>query len=395
MTTSKNVVNQRGQILLPKNIELNDKHIQGLRSWSIKFVDVIQPGGTSTEELTEERKQFLTRLIDDHFLLNRENENNPLCTILKELLEEHLTESLVEFETMAQNDVPLEEPAPAEKWLTVNHLVVNSKTLPSIPEMHRKIIGTMNRPDASISEVSTVAALDASLSARLIKMANSAYYGSNHQITSVAKAGSMVGIEDLKTFVKDTPVLTQFSDDEVMNADMYSMWRHNLAVSIFARFIAQATKHPDDEYLALLGLLHDIGKLVIYIQVPELYAHICRYSSQNKLSSLKIERKVLGFYHNLVSLELLKHWNYSKITQDIVYYHHSPENAVHPREAYIIHLADALAHAIGFTGQRCAVLPAVHPDTLNALGLKKKMLHGIIAQAQQRIADTTHTVMYN
>lgn len=393
MTTTKNVVNKRGQILLPKNIELSDKHIQGLRSWSIKFVDVLQTGDSASTELSSTQQHLVDKYLNLHFVVNAEHETNSLVAMLRECYRETLVSRLAELEKIEANDNVVSEPAPAEKWLTAEHLIQNTKTLHIIPELRRKINSTLKRPDISIAEVSEIISIDPSLSSRLLKMANSAYYGSNYRLNTVTKAATVVGFEDLKSFISETPELDHFSEKSDMNANMHSLWKHNVAVSIYCQLIGQEIGHTEVERLSLMGLLHDIGKLVMYEQIPEYYSDICNYSAQMNTSSMKEERKILGFYHNLISLELLKQWNFSKICQDIVYYHHLPENAVHKREAYILHLADAVAHAMGYNGGIPTTVPIIDPQTLSEIPLKKKVLPGIIAQGQQRIEEITRKIL--
>lgn len=385
MTTANHVVNQRGQVLLPKNTQLSEKHIQGLRSWSIRFVDVLAGGSADSGNLTEEQEEQLTRALEQFFSHNSGEDDHPLMEQLRELRRMHL---LGKLSVRAYHEVPT--PILSEKWLTVLHIVQNAGTLVTIPAIHRKLLTEINRPNVSISEIGDIIALDPGLSARIIKMANSAWYGMNHRLETVSRAVSVIGFDDIKTMFNETVTAEHFSTDTPINATPVSYWSHSIATSVFTQVIAEHIQYPEIEQLSLLGLLHDIGKQLLYYQIPKLYAQIGDFAWQEQLPSLKVERKFLGFYHTLVAMELLKHWNFSKACQDIVYFHHNPENATHKLEAYVIHLADAIANSMGSEVHEPAILPPVDLRVLNELHLRKKQLPAIVAQGTQRLQAIYH-----
>ncbi|MBN2719072.1 MAG: HDOD domain-containing protein [Deltaproteobacteria bacterium] len=383
MRTAKSVMNQRGQILLPKDTELNDKLIQGLRSWSIRFVDVQQSEDGDVTDLTDEQLLMLEDSLVRTYSQSETNDENPLFRLLRELYRDYLETD--HNALSAEANVVSNEPLPAEKWMTVPHLIQNAKFQVTIPEIRHRLSEEMNRPEISVTRIGEWLSRDPVLSAMIIRMSNTVWYGVSHRANTVSRAVSVIGYEDVKKFVQDTAVASRFSESDDIAATPYSFWIHSYATSVFTQIIGSHLKYPDLEQLTQLGLLHDMGKLLLYMQVPQLYSDICRFAWQSKTPTLKLERRYLGFYHNMLTMELLKHWNFTKASQDTVYFHHTPENATHKKEAYTLHLADALANAMGFSVQKHCVHPAIAPNILAELQLKEKFLAGIIAEAQQQI----------
>ena len=386
MTVAQNVVNQRGQVLLPKDTELNDKHIQGLRSWSIRFVDVANSRESAVLQLSEAQQNQLDNIINRVF---SQQDDNTVTALRRDLYENYLYSLVLELDTfMGKSDIP--EPEPADKSISSSQLIQNVKTLTTIPQIKQRLNTEMNRPDVSVSQIGELLARDPVLSALIIKMSNSAWYGAGRRTTTVSRAVTVMGYEDVRKFVSDVSTTSEFENVSQSCATPHSFWLHSVATSVFTQYIAEQINHPDVEYLAMLGLLHDIGKQLLYVKMPEKYSSICKYAWQTSNPTLKLERKYLGFYHNTLTLELLRHWNFSKTTQEIIHFHHSPEKATHKKEAYILHLADALANALGFGVQKICVHPEVDANVLREIQLKEKFLPGIVALAQQRIYTIKH-----
>lgn len=384
MTTARNVLNRRGQVLLPKDTTLSEKHIRGLRTWSILFVDVLDADDAQLAELSEDQQILLEDTLLRYFSQNTENIDHPFIQFLRELYTEHLWK-LVHQEAIPTLDSVIDEPSPIEKWLTAAQLISNITAIPTLPEIKDKLIAQLGQPDASVSQIGEILVMAPGLSAVALKMSNSAWYGANSKPNNVSHAVSVIGFDELKRFVQESATVSSYFDDNSLCASPYTFWGHSIATAIFAQVIAQQVNHPEPEYLMLLGLLHDLGKQLLFLKLPEQYRHICRFAWQEQVPSMKIERKYLGFYHNLLTMELLKQWNFSKAFQDVVYFHHTPENATHKTEAYILHLADLFANAMGFSVQRLTVLPTIDIQALSEIQLSKRHLPAIVVRAEQTI----------
>ena len=143
--------------------------------------------------------------------------------------------------------------------------IKTSKNLPSLPHILLKLIETCDREDSTIKEISQIINKDSSLTAKVLKMVNSAYYGLSHRVTSIDQALVLLGIDAVKNISISASVNQAFSQVK-MNAlfDLKIFWRHSLTCAVLAKLISKKVSYPSPDEAFLSGLLHDIGKLLEY-----------------------------------------------------------------------------------------------------------------------------------
>ena len=228
-------------------------------------------------------------------------------------------------------------------------LVDQCTTVASLPAIYHRLTEVMHDPFSSAGDFGSIVADDTGLTARLLQLVNSAFYGLPTKMDSVTQALSVVGTNQLHDLALATSVTTMFKDIPDDLVDMESFWKHSLGVGVCARALATQRREPNVERLFVAGMLHDIGRLIIYSGNPDgARATLERARKENQLLHV-MERDVMGYDHASVGRMMLNAWGLPVGLQEPVGYHHEPKKAQRfPIEAAIIHVADILAHALLF-----------------------------------------------
>jgi len=227
--------------------------------------------------------------------------------------------------------------------------------VPTLPMVYTRLLEVMNDSYSSSADVGAVISDDPGLTARLLRLVNSAFYGFPAKIESVNKGLSVVGTQQLHDLALATSVIGMFQDVPEDLVDMTTFWHHSLACGVCARVIATERREPNVERLFVAGLLHDIGRLMIYMKNPDGARESLERSRMNDELLYVAEREVMGYEHATVGEALLETWKLPASLQEPVAYHHKPTLANgFAAEAAIVHVADIMAHAMlmGHSGER-------------------------------------------
>lgn len=233
----------------------------------------------------------------------------------------------------------------------VTELVERCPTVSSLPSVYMRIREVMSDPYSSAADVGTIVSEDPGLTARLLRLVNSAFYNLPTEIDSVTRALSVVGTEQLYDLALATSVMTMFDEVPSELVDMESFWRHSLATGVVCRVLATERRESNVERLFVAGLLHDIGRLLILLGNPEgARESIARARASHQLLHT-VEEQIMGYNHAVVGGFLLKAWHLPEILRDPVAHHHDPRSATRfPAETAIVHVADITAHAMMMGG---------------------------------------------
>ncbi len=228
------------------------------------------------------------------------------------------------------------------------NLVDDTSLLVSPPDVYLRINEMLNDNNASAEQFAKVIAHDPSLTARLLKLVNSSYYGLPSKVDTISRALTIVGLHELTNLVYSICAIKSFSKVSSDITNMNTFWRHGIYCGIAARELAIETKCINPERLFVGGLLHDIGSLAINRKYPEIAEGCIETSEGNEQVLASLERDKLGFDHAQLGALMFESWHLPEATCHAIRYHHEPELAGdNAHEAGIIHLADRLANASG------------------------------------------------
>jgi len=253
---------------------------------------------------------------------------------------------------------------------TVESLILKSLELPAMPMVAAKVMQLLDSPNASLSDVQEVVSADAAVVSRLLRIANSPFYGGGkRQIDSAEAAVMTMGFETVKNMVLAASlrqVYRNFGLFEKMS------WEHSLGVSVAAGLLAPRFGLKPEE-AATAGLLHDLGKIVINNQMADRYAGIIETVYNEGVPFWEAEQETLGFDHCEVGAVVARHWKLSPAFETMMGYHNYPERLPEPaaegRELCdLIHRADAICRWLG-VGVRAA-----DPGARGAVGIPEDEL---------------------
>lgn len=229
--------------------------------------------------------------------------------------------------------------------VTARELVAENVQLFSLPEVCLQVQALVNDPSASMEMIGKVVSQDAALTAQLLRMVNSAYYGFRARVDTLTRALSIVGTRELVDLTLALSVIEVFNRIPNELIDMVSFWRHCVFTGLLSQKIAARCSVLHGERLFIAGLLHDIGKLVIYYNYPEVAARILVERRRGERDICLIEEDNIGVNHADVGGELLAQWQLPETLIDTVAFHHAPERCERvPLEASIVHVANVLTN---------------------------------------------------
>ena len=256
------------------------------------------------------------------------------------------------------------------------------KDLPTLPGVLEEVAVLVQDPNTSTDQISKAISRDQVLSAKVLKMVNSPIYGFPGRIGSIQHALVLLGFNVIKGIIISTSVF------DVMNENMKGLWEHSLGCALASSAIARAIGCKDPEEYAVAGLLHDIGKVVAAVQLPESRVAIDALVREKGLSYRKAEAEVLGFAHDRINLWLSTYWNLPPNLKEGLSYHHRPMSAsLYPKVAQVVHVADFMARLFGVGSGGDDQVSALDEGVLEVLGITPEMLYRIMDDLERDFAD--------
>jgi HD-like signal output (HDOD) protein/CheY-like chemotaxis protein len=229
----------------------------------------------------------------------------------------------------------------------LKRLVSQFKSLPGLPSLYVELMRDMRSEDASIRKAGEIILKDLGLTAKILHAANSTFYGLRRQVTSPEEASIYLGIETIQSLVLAIKVFSQFDEAAIAYCGLGKVWDHSWVAAVLARRICIAEQAPRSmaENAFTCGLLHDIGKMVLANNLPELYRSACLQAEKKQIPLTQAEREVFGASHAEVGGFLLGSWGLADPVVEGVTFHHSPSWATnqHYSALTIVHVANALA----------------------------------------------------
>lgn len=258
--------------------------------------------------------------------------------------------------------------------------------LPALPVVVTQLLASLGRDDVNTDELARSMALDASITARTLQLANSSFYGMARQVASIREAIAILGFRTVRSLVTTVGLIGTFPANTHQRVSANVFWHHALAVAICAGELATRLRlNPDHAYTA--GLLHDIGRMVLATQFAEPFEAALVYRAEHDCSLREAEETVLGLDHAAVGHALAAHWKLPEVLQQAVASHHAPlvpgQNAL----ALIVVAADAIAHALDLSLYLDDLVPTLPPGLWQQLGLDDNDLLVVFDHTEKQFAS--------
>jgi len=275
----------------------------------------------------------------------------------------------------------------------LKELLARLESLPSLPEAYAELLAEIQAPNSSFRKVGDLIARDVGMTAKVLQIVNSAFFGLSRRILNPQDAVAMLGYDTLKALVLSTKIFSQFDAKRVRCLDLNALWHHSMNTGLFARSIGVGEKLPrtaqDEAFTA--GILHDVGKLILAHNFPETYADVIMRSRAQQRPTAELEQECFGASHADIGAYLLSLWGIGEEVVSAVVSHQCPQRIpAASRVLAVVYAANGLEHMLsGTPGDEAAA--AVDPEILKQLnvaerfGAWEKTCRGICSQEAERV----------
>ncbi|KHK03643.1 response regulator [Desulfovibrio sp. TomC] len=243
----------------------------------------------------------------------------------------------------------------------VKNVVAKLDQLPTVPRLYAALLDVLAQEDPSVREVSALIAQDVGMAAGLLKLVNSAFFGLRTHVSSPAHAVNLLGLDVVKALVLGVGLFGRFDKEAFHDFDLEKLWSHCLGTARLAREIAAQEDAPSEarEHCYIAGLLHDVGKLVMATNFPELYLEVIRACQAGQGTILDMEQHFFGASHAEVGAYLLGLWGVEDAVVRAVYLHHEPgrDRRAGFSPLLAVHVANRLEHELVVISRDYAINP--------------------------------------
>jgi HD-like signal output (HDOD) protein len=277
---------------------------------------------------------------------------------------------------------------------TPETLVMGSPQLASLPVAVARISTILEREDFRVRDVAEAIGQDPALTARLLKIVNSPYYGLSGRIETITRAVGLVGADVLYGLALTTSVMQGFRKIPTCLVNMNDFWLNSLYCGVIARLLAREASVLHSERLFVAGLLHRIGALIIYMRLPDKAREILLAAAGDDRLIPGLEKVRLGFTYAEVGMELAKAWKMPAALQEAIRWHLEPDQAENYRlEASLLYLANRLktVSLLGFPIEDA--LQAIPDEIAATIRLDEAQIVSALSKATEQLSDTAALFM--
>lgn len=371
-----------GRLLLARGNKIGDNHIRIFKIWGVSEVAVEGPaqGGDKFDpDLNPEIFEQVNSSVKS--LFRHTDREHPIVNKIFNLAVQFRCEhNLIETE----DHVHLEERMAAtgdQKIDFIKKLNKSKIVLPEIPSIVFELNEVIANPMSSADHIAQVVNRSPSLTALLLKIVNSSFYGFPSKIDKISHAVTLIGTREISGLALGISILSIFKNIPKEMIDMYSFLKHSLACGILSRILAAQKNFGQTEQLFVSGLLHDLGRLILYLYFTEESRDILSRARNNNKLLYEEETDCLGCDHAQVGKHLMEQWKLPLILENNVLYHHHPSEAQQPIPATIVHLADIIVNSLGIGSSGEKFVPPLDTAAWENLDLPPSSFETIIGQA--------------
>lgn len=258
--------------------------------------------------------------------------------------------------------------------------------LPSLPAIVLDLLKAIGDESASADMLAAKVSADQALVARLLRVANSSFYGLQRKVLSVADAIFVIGLGSVRNIALSATMYDTLSSR--LGAGHFNFprhWRHSLATALCAEALAGKMKCSRESAFAA-GLMHDIGQLVLSVCFPRHQEAVAGYRARVDCCLHEAEKVVIGTDHACIGRVLTEYWNFPSSLSEAVGGHHDPESLPGAVLPCVLHLADAIVHGLDLADNESELVPRISLSCWNAAGLSWSDSQAIFVKVDSGLA---------
>ncbi|MBI9081154.1 MAG: HDOD domain-containing protein [Pseudodesulfovibrio sp.] len=399
MILAEDLTTSEGRMLLPKGAMITETHIRTCRVWGITEASIhgdeedVPNKPTSLEELDPKVLDACKIMAAQRFVLNPSD--HPAVKEMAKLYVLRQSDGLDAecaglMLTAGPNDDTFEifsPPPTTEHNIKPEDIVRQEIELASLPDIFAQIGEAIKNPRSSAAYVAEVISKDVALSAKLLKMVNTPFYGFPSKIDTLSRAVTIVGTTQLTNLALGVSVISAFENVPQEFFTLKEFWMHSITCGILARLLAGKVGVAGDEKFFVAGLLHDVGRLIMLKNHPKASTDALRPAKTGRRALVDVENAVWGCNHAEIGGLVLKAWRLPAFLEDLVHHHHTPMESSMVQEASIIHVADFMTHALGIGSSGTSLVPELNANAWQTLNISQNDLPTIARQAERQAND--------
>lgn len=271
--------------------------------------------------------------------------------------------------------------------MEINDLVGSWAASP--PILYYQLREKLDDPNTNFDDLAAIIKTDPAMSARLLKIVNSAFYGFAEKVDTLTHALNIIGTEQLTDLALAAIVTSKFQGIPRDLINMETFWMHSIGCGIAAREITRSVPGVEAEKMYLGGMLHDIGSLILFKESPEDAKKILLRCKESGGNLFKVEKEILGYDHAEVGALLLTEWKLPQRLMQMVKYHHQPANAGdYMKEACIIARADSLVYEMKIGNSGEPGVPELDPKVLEITPMSDEEINRLKEEITAQVDDT-------
>jgi putative nucleotidyltransferase with HDIG domain len=231
---------------------------------------------------------------------------------------------------------------------SIKKIISQIDSLPSMPAIYSQIMEEMQSEDPSIKKVGDIIAQDASMTAKILQIVNSVFFGLSRKISSTQQAVMLLGLDTIKSLVLSVKIFAEFSRKKFSWFNIEDLFNHSMSVSCYAQAIVKDQKLERDliSYSLMAGILHDLGKLILATNFQQPYRQVLAEAQNSGLNLWDLEYEAFGTSHAEIGAYLMGLWNLDNQIIEAIAFHHRPAQSM-ARDVNLltaVHIGNALDH---------------------------------------------------
>lgn len=274
--------------------------------------------------------------------------------------------------------------------ITLERIVTEVDELPTLPQIVTRVMELTEDPDSTAFDIQAVLNQDQAMTAQVLRLANSVYYGYSRRIATVTDAIILIGFNAVRSIVIAASV-SKILKKELQGyaMDEGELWKHSQCSAVFARMLAKKIRFKSAELAYTATLLHDIGKLILNSFMCDAYQQVVDVVNEEKIPFNEVEDRLFGYNHATLGGKVAEKWKLPGDLTEAIYYHHEPGKAVlNPELTAIVHVADAVTMQMGLGLGLDGLLYPLDEEAMALLGVTGADLEEIMVEIVDVLIDS-------